>query len=334
MAQTVIDIATEKQPDLTSHFMGLAQATRLSHAYLFSGMTGSGKKAVALTIAMRLFCEQPTAEGLPCGTCSECRRILAGDNPDVVMEAPDGQRIKVDQVRHIKDEFSKSAVEGSVKVFIIEGAETLTTNAANGLLKFIEEPVNDRLIFLLTTNKSLILPTIISRAQLVEFKPVAPEAFQKDLIAKGISANQVALLAALTNSQSEAEELVTDDWLAQVQTEVGRWYTQLAKHDPTAFVSVATGLVPLASDRKHQAVLLDIIVIIWQQTLNLKYLDDTSVAFPQLQDTMVHTAGAVTETALLTVVEAALKMRGALAGNMNFQNIVETMTLETLDLLG
>ena len=331
---SAIEEALDKQPTLTRHFMTLAQEARLSHAYLFSGMTGCGKKALALSVAMRLFCETPTADGLPCGHCAECRRILAGDNPDVVVEAPEGQRIKVDQVRHIKDEFSKSAVEGKTKIFIIEGAETLTPNAANGLLKFIEEPADNRVIFLLTTNKSLILPTIISRAQLVEFSLLAPKAFQEVLTGAGISANQAALIGALTNSVEDATAMTEDDWVARVQAEVGRWYTQLVKGDATAFVTVQTGLMPLASDRSRQAILLDVVVILWHDTLNLKYLDNNqTIAFPKLRDVMVQTASQVDEVTLLRLVETALQTKSALASNMNFQNIMETMTLAGLDLL-
>ena len=105
---------------------------------------------------MRLFCQNPDDQGFPCGVCNECRRIIEKEHPDVVEIEPDGQSIKVDQVRFLKSEFSKSAVEGNQKVFIIFAAETMTTSAANSLLKFIEEPVGNTVAFLITSNRNLI----------------------------------------------------------------------------------------------------------------------------------------------------------------------------------
>ncbi|ANZ64059.1 hypothetical protein AYR62_08195 [Secundilactobacillus paracollinoides] len=332
ITETTINEAQQKQPKLYAHFMHLVQQNRLTHAYLFAGLAGCGKKAVAQAVAMALFCEHPEPDGAPCGVCTECQRILAGDSPDVVMVSPDGQRIKVDQVRYIKDEFAKSPVEGSMKIFIIEGANTLTTNAANSLLKFIEEPVANRVIFLLTTNKSLILPTIISRTQLVEFSPVAADVFAAELAAEGISRKQTVLLSQLTNSLEQAKALTTDDWLGHLQHELARWYTQLAKRDATAFVTVQTGLMPLATDRERQSIVLDAIIILWQTTLMVKYQQtDLPQPFPDSQADMQTVAQSITQRDLLAIVTEALATKKALNGNMNFQSIIETLTLSVLD---
>lgn len=330
--QTIIEQATQKQPQLAAHFLHLVTTGRLSHAYLFSGLPGCGKQAVAQLVAMRLFCSDVTADGYPCGVCAECQRILAGDNPDVVMVQPEGQRIKIDQVRYIKDEFSKSAVEGASKVFIIEGAETLTSNAANGLLKFIEEPVANRTIFLLTTNKSMMLPTILSRTQIVEFPALSATAFSETLRQAGISENQIPLLSDLTNSMAVSEMLMTDDWLVKCQHEVSRWYTQLAKNDDMAFVTVSTGLMPLAGDRDHQATLLDVIILIWQLTLNRKFITtEESGCFPEADAMITKLAQQLSRRQLLTIVTATLTTKKSLAGNMAIQSILESLTLTILD---
>ncbi|MCH5462225.1 DNA polymerase III subunit delta' [Lactobacillus sp. LC28-10] len=329
--QNLIEQAESKQPQLMQHFIHLVATKRLSHAYLFSGLPGCGKRAVAQVVAMGLFCQNPNEDGMPCGQCPECGRILAGDNPDVVTVQPDGQRIKVDQVRYIKDEFAKSPVEGSIKVFIIEGAETLTTNAANGLLKFIEEPVANRVIFLLTTNKSMMLATILSRTQIVEFPSLTGKAFAETLRENHISENQIPLLSGLTNSLDDAQQLVVDDWLANCQHELSRWFGQLAKRDDMAFVTVQTGLMPLAHDKDHQAVILDAIILLWQDTLQTKYLSsDAQTVFPALQTTLTEIASSLSRNQLLTILTAALATKKALAGNMNIQSILETLTLQIL----
>lgn len=332
--QNIIEQAKSKQPQLMQHFIHLVTTNRLSHAYLFSGLPGCGKRAVAQVVAMCFFCQTPNTDGMPCGHCPECNRIMAGDNPDVVTVEPDGQRIKVDQVRYIKDEFAKSPVEGATKVFIIEGAETLTTNAANGLLKFIEEPVANRVIFLLTTNKSMMLATILSRTQIVEFPSLTPKAFADSLRQHQVSENQIPLLNGLTNSLEDAEQLIADDWLANCQHELSRWFTQLAKRDDMAFITVQTGIMPLAHDRDHQAVILDAIVLLWQDMLQLKYLSaEAPSAFPELQTAMTELTQSLTRRQLLAIITAALDTKKALSGNMNIQSILETLTLRILSVL-
>lgn len=328
---SLIAQAQRKQSQLTTHFMQLVQRNRLSHAYLFAGMPGCGKRAVAQVVAMRLFCEQPTDSGLPCGHCAECQRILAGDNPDVVVAVPEGQRIKVDQVRYIKDEFSKSAVEGAMKVFIIEGAETLTTSAANGLLKFIEEPVANRVIFLLTTNKSMMLPTILSRTQVVDFPALSVTEFATSLEKQGVAPNQIQLLSHLTNSIEVVTALTTDDWLSKCQHELSRWFNQLANGDSMSFITVHTGLMPLALDRERQGIILDMIVLLWQETLQAKYIpNEQSGSFPEVTEAITSLSSRVSRQQLLMVLSSALETKKALAGNMNFQSILETLTLTHL----
>ncbi len=110
MEQNIVNVAETKQPTIFKQFMNLVKRNELSHAYLFTGEDGAGQFSVAMGVAMRLFCTN-VQNGMPCGQCPECRRIMNYDHPDVVMTKPDGLSIKVDQIRHVKSEFTKSAME-------------------------------------------------------------------------------------------------------------------------------------------------------------------------------------------------------------------------------
>lgn len=118
MEHDIVNVAQTKQPAIFTQFMNLVKNNELSHAYLFTGEDGAGQFSVAMGVAMRLFCTN-VQNGMPCGKCAECVRIMNYDHPDVVVTKPDGQSIKIDQIRHVKSEFTKSAMEGSKKVFII-----------------------------------------------------------------------------------------------------------------------------------------------------------------------------------------------------------------------
>lgn len=330
--KTPITTAQRLQPQLLTHFMQLITTKRLSHAYLFNGMDGTGRQDLAVTIALRLFCQNVTSEGLPCGQCSECRRILAGDHPDVVRVIPEGQRIKVDQVRYLKAEFTKSAVEGNQKIFIVDQVDRMTTGAANSLLKFIEEPVGNTVALLLTANKNLILPTILSRTQVVDLLPVAPQQLATVLAEAGAAPSQRNLLATLTESVATAKDLLADEWLATAQKRVEHWFTACGQGDERAFVRVQTELVPLATNRGRQGIVLDMVVQIWHDALRQQTgtVDATTLSYPQVAQTSHQVAQQLGVDRLVNVVTLTLATRSQLAGNLNFQAILEALTLRIL----
>ena len=154
----------ESQSKLFEEFSQIIRENRLSHAYLFSGDFGS--LDMAIWLAQSRFCVTPE-NGLPCGHCRPCRLIAQGDFSDVKLVEPQGQIIKTDTIRQLTREFSQSSFEGQAQVFIIRDADKMHVNAANSLLKFIEEPQSQIYIFLLTADDSRMLPTIKSRATLL-----------------------------------------------------------------------------------------------------------------------------------------------------------------------
>ena len=146
----------ESQSKLFEEFSQIIRENRLSHAYLFSGDFGS--LDMAIWLAQSRFCLTPEND-LPCGHCRPCRLIAHGDFSDVKLVEPQGQIIKTDTIRQLTREFSQSSFEGQAQVFIIRDADKMHVNAANSLLKFIEEPQSQIYIFLLTADDSRMLPT-------------------------------------------------------------------------------------------------------------------------------------------------------------------------------
>ena len=133
---TVEDLR-QAQPKLTETFQQILETGRLHHAYLFSGNFSSF--AMALTLSQSLFCEN--RQGVwPCGTCRACRLIESEDFSDVTVVRPVNGIIKTDRIRELVRSFSQSGMEGNRQVFIICDADKMHVNAANSLLKVIEEP--------------------------------------------------------------------------------------------------------------------------------------------------------------------------------------------------
>lgn len=177
----------------------------LGHAYLISGPPGTGKMKLAITLAQALNCR---SENAPCGTCLQCRRIAEGSHPDVQVialgsasqeeESRSPTEISIKQVRDdIQHWASLPAFEGGYRVFIIGEAELLSSEAANCLLKTLEEPQPKVLFILLAGDPGRLPETVISRCQRLDLKPVAAEKIEKALVERGTSADKARLLGRL-----------------------------------------------------------------------------------------------------------------------------------------
>lgn len=326
--------AERLQPLVVKQLQTVLKNHELAHAYLFVGPTGSGKSEIAKWLALRLFCLH-LQNGEPDLTCPECQRILSGNHPDVVVAKPEGRQIKVDEIRHLKDEFTKSAVEGNRKLFIIHDAEKMTNNAANSLLKFIEEPGPGIYILMLTTNKSAVLPTIRSRTQIIELQPLQRAELEQVLTQNDIPRTERTVAIGLTDSVSEINEWRKDDWLKQAIGAITIWYQHVSKANMLSFVDVQTEIIKLATDRAKQQILLDLIALIWRDTLLIAngITDAQDLHFLQSKDLMVNTANSYSTSSLLTVSQETLTSRHLLDQNMAFQNVTEQLTIKIVQAL-
>ena len=144
--------------------------------YLFTGPEGIGKKMAALALAKALNC--PEAKTNACGHCASCLKIENGQHPDVHIITGEGAQIKIEAIRQLQKDVSLKAYEGVFKVFIIDNAHTLSAEAANCLLKILEEPPKKSLIILITDKPNLLFKTIISRCKTLKFLPLKREALE------------------------------------------------------------------------------------------------------------------------------------------------------------
>ena len=160
------------QPRAVSLLQHGLQAGRLSHAYLIVGPPHVGKMTLALNMAQSVNCEQEFA---PCIECNSCIRISANIHPDVeiIGLASEGKaEIGIGQIRDLQANAHLPPFEGKCKVFIVDGAERLSSEAANCLLKTLEEPLPRTLFVLLTARENQLLPTVVSRCQRIELRPI------------------------------------------------------------------------------------------------------------------------------------------------------------------
>ena len=147
---------------------------RLPGASLFTGPEGVGKKTLALSLSALANCKEGSEDEL-CGTCSSCVKEAAGHHPDIRLFQPHKNLIKIDTMRELNREVQFRPFEGQLRCFIIDQAETLTEEAANCILKTLEEPPDTSRIILISSFPHRLLPTIRSRCQAFPFHPLGRE---------------------------------------------------------------------------------------------------------------------------------------------------------------
>lgn len=324
--ETWNDVAS-KQPVASKIIMNSLRKERISHAYLLQGGRGTGKKSLATLFAKSLFCIDKT-DIHPCEECHVCRRIQSGNHPDVHWIEPDGHSIKIDQIKRLQAEFTYSGLESEQKVYILTAAHTLTVNAANRILKFLEEPNNQTTALLLTEQGGQILPTIRSRCQIIDLQPLNELDFKKELETIGIPAAETALLSTLTSNLDEAQEYSQDEWFAQARKIVLQLVDMYTTAPTDVFLYVHQEWLPHFKERAQQELAYDLLMIAFKDVLHAHLQMDTSLVIYKAGEERlmraIHrfTAGEVASI-LRTILEAKRKLQ---------QHVHPTLVLEQLTL--
>ena len=198
------------------------QNSHIAHAYLFAGPEGVGKKQTALALAQYLNCAAPDLNTFTsCGNCPSCIQSVSGSQPDILMLEPDGASIKIEQIRTLLSKVSLRSYENAYKVIGINDAHLMTEQAANCLLKTLEEPTDNTVFILITAQVQNLPVTILSRCQQISFHLLSPSVIQ-DILQKlhPERQSQIGLVTALAKgSVSTAENLLANEEIAGARQE-------------------------------------------------------------------------------------------------------------------
>jgi DNA polymerase III subunit delta' len=317
----------ELQPIVLKMLKNSLQKDRVAHAYLFEGSRGTGKKECAYLLAKALLCISPIDKIVPCETCINCKRINHGNHPDVHLLEPDGLSIKKGQIKALQEEFSKAGVESKKKFYLITHADRMTTNAANSLLKFLEEPNSQTVAILMTEQIQQILPTILSRCQTLSFQPLSSQAMVEKLVELGVKREQAPILTFMTNNIDEAIALNGDDWFAQAQKIVVKLYEVLRRSPLESLVVLQEEWFGHFKEKEQIDRGLDLLLLIFKDLLYIQVGKSNQVVFVNERQRLEQFALHCSPNGLSRQLSSILEAKRKLQANMNPQLLMEQLVL-------
>lgn len=301
------------------------QANRVAHAYLFEGPDGCGRRSTALALIQALFCSRPI-EGDSCGVCSSCRKLSAGNHPDLQFLAPlpDKRDISIEQVRELQQMLALRPFEAKRKACLIEPAERMNEKSANALLKTLEEPPGHAIMILLTSQADMLLSTIRSRCQHLRFSRLSDDVVAQLLQQQGMSEQRALELAPLAEGSLERAQLLDGEQDEPRRREV---MTRLAQASSRQISSIFDASEELSGNRDETVALFDLIISLVRDLVLIRAAGQSGVANRFLEHELANEAIRFSPAALMEALDLALTTRRALQGNANPKLAVEHFLL-------
>lgn len=313
--------------EIIRHLQNAIRLGKVSHAYIFSGETGCGKKLLATAFAMTLQCEQRGVD--PCLTCSSCKKALSKNHPDIIHithEKPNS--IGIEDIRsQLIDDVAIKPYCSSYKIYIISEAEKLTLQAQNALLKTIEEPPAYAVILLLTNNMDALLPTITSRCVKLGLRPVKESMVKEYLMEKmHIPDYQAKMDASLAQGNiGKAKQLAESEDFAQVTENALRL---LRRSDSMELFELVDAIKMLSADKQNIYDYLDLFTMWFRDVLLFKATREVDgLVFKDQFNDIKERAGKSSYEGLETIIDAIEKARTRLHANVNFDLVMELLFL-------
>ena len=309
---------------------------RLSHAYLLAGPQHVGKMTLALDLARAVNCLE---DERPCDRCSQCLRIaralhadvrVVGIIPDKSAEGRSHVVIKLDQIREVQREASLKPYEGAYRVFIVDGAEHLSEEAANCLLKTLEEPPDQVILVLLTSDSKMLAPTVVSRCQVLELRPVPMSLISRELETKyEADGNKAAEIARLAQGRpgSAMEAVARPDLLDKLSERLGSIEDVISGSLEERFAYAENLASSTARDRELGRQELAIWLAWWRDVLLVKEKVPAFATHISRMETLKVVADALSSTQVVRAINAVRETMEHLERNVNLRLALEDMML-------
>ncbi|MCB6416360.1 DNA polymerase III subunit delta' [Dorea acetigenes] len=313
--------------DIINYIRNAVSEDKVSHAYILNGERGSGKKMLANLFASTLQCEKGGPD--PCNECHSCKQAESGNHPDIIHvthEKPN--TISVEDVRtQVNNDIMIKPYQGPYKIYIISEADLMTPQAQNALLKTIEEPPEYAVIFLLTENAQMLLPTITSRCVMLKLRNIKDTLIKKYLMetVKVPDYKADMCTAFAQGNMGRAIMLANSEHFNEIREEA----VQLLKYiDEMDLNEVVKAIKRISAYKLEINDYLDIIMIWYRDVLIYKATQDvTKVVFKDQLSCIKARARKSSYEGIEKILESLEKAKSRLKANVNFDLVMELLLL-------
>jgi len=313
------------QPLVAQMLINSFQKNRLAHAYIFEGPRGTKKLDAAFLFAKRMLCLAPGPGQNPCCVCRNCRKIEAGTHPNVFRIAAEGENIKVEQIRAMIAELSKTSVENGPRIYIVEEADRMRAEAANALLKTLEEPGNDVYAVMLTDKYNSLLKTIVSRAQVMHFQPIDKALIKADLLKQGIEPCIASVIPEYTNNHEDAIRIAQSPEMAALFMAIPELYGMAGNPEASMVLRFREIRDSVFVDWEMTDYFLTLLILYQKDLLHCKLARTAEIVWSPDIEKMTKLASLVSQK----WIEDALEKMLALKTRLKF-NIIDSLAFDNL----
>ena len=318
------------QPIIYQTFVNSLNAKHLSHAYLISGSPGTPLLETAKFLAKSILCDDPSP--LACNSCITCLRVDDNNYPDFVVFDGEKSSIKKEQMVNLEEQFEKTAFESKGKmIYVLHLVENMSVEAVNSILKFLEEPGSEIYAFLTTNNENNVLPTIISRCQVLRLKLIDRKEIIREAVSNGIEASKAELLSYFYNNSDLIQECLEDKETAEEFEEakegLDKLLEALASDDKKEAIYLCqTNIISLVKTKESTRFFLDMLVQVFEDLLNIQH--QKSPILESYSETLFLLANKLShiDTSLVEI----LKDRNLLNMNVNSSLLLDHLILNII----
>lgn len=267
---------TKHQPIILKTMENAYQNEHISHAYLLCGERGTPLLPTALFFAKSLLCEAPI-NGLACEDCLYCQRIEDGNYADIIIVDGKTGPIKKEDILNIERQFyGRTGIESKgIMVYIINLVENMNAESVNALLKFLEEPSKNVFAFLTSENENKVLPTILSRTQILHFKNIELSALKEECVSLNIQEEDIDLLLRFYNDAELIKQMSEDDDFITAKKMINITLQALNENKNIALQVIHKNVLPTLKGKESTRFFLDILANMFQDIINIQIGNDT-----------------------------------------------------------
>ncbi|WP_434564899.1 DNA polymerase III subunit delta' [Thermoanaerobacterium thermosaccharolyticum] len=310
--------------NILSLFNKIVSSQKIANAYLFIGESGFGKEFMAKYFAMMINCKNGSK---PCLSCPSCIQMISGNHPDIFFIEPDGISIKVETLRNvvINNAYVKP-YNSYKKIFIIKEAEKMTEQAQNSILKTLEEPPEYGLFILTSSKMEGLLPTIVSRCEIIRFTRESDEVIEDYLInEKKIDKSKAKKIASIANGNYGKANLLIDEGYSRIRSELGDILYNVINQDK------ALRLESFKFFDENREMIDDIIDIMFSYLRDLMILkllgSEEYIINKDMVDKLKDFSGNLTGFKLNNIINEIEELAFNLKSNVNYQLAIEKFLL-------